>query len=666
MSLAHVKSRTTNRQALRNAAAGLHSRWKCCDKALVRTRTMFCLAPVVGLFMVEILNEKNPFTNLNFTELVMNLIWYAIVLFFLWLLFGRRRRAAVVYTSVLFVIGLINHFVVEYRGRILLPQDVLCWRTAANVSTEYSFAPDVFVAGAAALGALYLLSVKFWMVPQYQREYFQLKRVSAGLAGLSVAYIVAFFFTPWLPAVGIQAEQWRTQSNGFLLNFSLATRYSRVEKPEGYSLDSVGALTQNLLGQEGDDAVTLYDAPYIESQYEADTKNDSQTPQTVLTVTPDEKGTQPVNLICIMDESFGDMAIFDTLEVDGDTLPFYHSLKENTVKGWMYSPVTGAGTANVEYEFLTGNSVSFLPNETMAYELYVKEDMPSLISWAKSLGFQTTTMHPYFSSGWNRPVVYNHFGVDTQLYDTDFSMPEYTRGYISDKSDFEKIQSVTTAAAGEKTFIFNVTMQNHGGYNQGWNNLDRTIRLSGSMTGSSEYTEQYLNLMRETDRQLESLLSYYSQVEEPTMIVLFGDHQGKLSTWFYENKLYGKSLDDRTLEELQQAFVTPFFIWTNYDSQEAQDVMISSNYLGALTAKLSNYPTTGYMDFLMDLYAQLPVVNTQGFIDRDGQLTDDEELLTEQQRELLQQYDDLCYYNLFTKEREETVDNGFFLLNSQN
>ncbi|MCD8334042.1 MAG: LTA synthase family protein [Clostridiales bacterium] len=633
------------------------------EQRLWRSRLIFWLSPFAALFMVEIMNEKNPFTNLNFIELLMNMIWYVIFLFVLWLIFGRRRRAATVYTVVMFVIGMVNHFVLLYRGRILFPQDITSWQTAANVAGEYDLSPDIYVWGALAILVVWMALIRFVMIPQPKREYFTRKSVLLGMVTASAAYVIAFFFTPWLPTVGIEAQQWKTQSNGFVLNFSLALRYSRVQQPDDYSEETLTELVTDLTeDEEASGGMTLYSASYIASQYDEATQDEDTVPDELITVTTDEDGTQPVNIICIMDESFGDLAIFDTLEINEDSIPFYHSLTENTIKGWMYSPVTGAGTANVEYEFLTGNSVSFLPDETTAYQLYVRDNMPSLVSWADALGFSTTTIHPYLSSGWNRVQVYNYFGVDTQLWNTDFLNPKYIRGYISDQSDFEMIESITEAADGESTFIFNVTMQNHGGYRQGWSNLSQEVYLTGSMFGSSDYTEQYLNLMRETDNQLQSLIEYYSEVDEPTMIVLFGDHQGKLSSWFYEYKLYGKDLDERTLEELELMYVAPFFIWTNYDSEEAQDVMLSTNYLGVLAALVSNYPTTGYMDFLSDVYAELPVVQTIGYINSDGLLTDEETDLTEEQQELLSEYETLSYYNLFgcKKQRIDSIDETFF------
>ncbi len=631
------------------------------------TRLIFWLTPVAGLFMVEILNEKNPFTNLDFVELVMNLVWYVLLLFLLWLVFGRRRHSATVYLLLLYAAGFVNHFVLAYRGRILLPQDVTSWRTAANVAVEYDLSPDSFVLGAAALLGVWMVLIRFVMQPQSKREYFSSRTVNIAASALAAGYIFAFFFTPWLPAAGISAQLWRTQSNGFLLNFTLALRYSRVQRPEGYSAQAVEELTGQLARQDEGASMTLYSAPYISSPYEQATEDADGTPRELLTLTSNPDGVQPVNIVCIMDESFADMAIFESMSMNLDSIPFYHSLKKNTIKGWMYSPVTGAGTANVEYEFLTGNSISFLPDETTAYELYVRPEMPSLVSWAKALGYETTTLHPYHSSGWNRVQVYNDFGVDTQLYNTDLYPARFVRGYISDECDFDRLKEITSAADGDRQFIFNVTMQNHGGYRQGWYNLQRRIWLTGALYGCSEYTEQYLNLMRETDDQLHALLSYYQKQKEPTMVVFFGDHQGKLSSWFYEYKLYQKDLDQRTLEELEKMYVTPFLVWTNYDSPSAQDVMLSTNFLHPLTALLSNQPTTAYQDFLCRVSRELPVVEPLGCIDRSGTLTDNLETLTEEQQELLKQYEMLSFYNLFgaKKKRLPQVDRSFFLPRTQ-
>ena len=620
-------------------------------------RVLFLLGPLVALCAVETLNEKCPVSNLDPVEFSMNLAFYAIVWALLWLLFGRKTCAATVGMVSLTIFGTVNHYVLRYMGRILFPNDLAGTQTAVNVMGKYSFAPDGYVVGAWAIVLIYLLLL-FRFRKKQGRQYFHRRWMTWGIGLISGAYLIAFYFSPWLPAAGIKTQQWDTQCNGFLLNFNIALRYSRVEKPAGYSLEEVRDLTDQLLETEGGTQMTLWKDPYMSSTYDVTTQDEEGAQmEPSVTITNDPDGTQPVNILCIMNESLADLSVYDAMTTSEDTLPFYHSLKENTIKGWMYSPVTGGGTATVEYEFLTGNSVSFLPIGTVAYQLYVKEHMPSLISWGNGLGFESTTFHPYESSGWNRTIVYEDFEADHQLYEEDVINPSYVRKYISDSCDYQQLRHITSEAAGEKTFVFNVTMQNHGGYAQGWNNLPRTTTLTGALAGTSSQTEQYISLMRESDRSLEELISYYSQVEEPTLIVLFGDHQGNLSSTFYQ-RLYGKSLSDRTMEEIERQYVTPFLIWANYDIDEATDVMISTNYLGALTAMVSNYPLTGYQRFLAQLYQQVPVINRTGYISKEGVVTASLEDLTPEEQEWIERYSMLSYYNLF--QRDDAIDQAFF------
>ncbi len=641
------------RERLKQIKAVVRSGWR-----IVISHLLFLAGPVVALFIVETLNEKNPVDNLNFQELWMNLVLYAVVWLIFWLVLGRRRRAAASATIFFFLAGLANHYVLKFKGLILFPNDIVGWRTALSVLDTYDLSPDRAVWIALDILLAYLALLWLVAVPQKKRELLRPRWLNLVPIVAAVAYCYMFFFSNWLIDAQIKTQQWKTQSNGWVLNFSLALRYSRVDKPKDYSISGVSALTEELSGEEGS-GMALMDDPYLSTPFDPATEDkEGDIPTSVGRVSNDPSGVQPVNIICIMDESFGDLSVFEKLSTNEDAVPFYHGLTENTIKGWMYSPVTGGGTASVEYEFLTGNCITFLPPGTVAYQLYVKEHMPSLISWANALGFHTTTFHPYDATGWNRVKVYQDFGADTQLYKEDVEEPAYVRNYISDQCDFETIEAITSAEEGDQQFIFNVTMQNHGGYKQVWTNLPREVELTGAYKGVSEYAEQYLNLMRETDRALESLVDYYKSVDEPTLIVFFGDHQGKLSDWFYE-RLYGKELEERDMEELERQYAVPFFLWANYDISEAQDIMISTNYLGALTAQVSNYPTTGYMDFLAGLYESLPVLNKIGYAAQDGTLTDDPAELSDEVKEALERYRTLSYYNLF--DRREDIDNRFFL-----
>ncbi len=565
------------------------------------SRLVFLLGPWACLWMVEILNENDVFEDLAAWQILMNLVWYYSLFVVLRLLLGRNRRAAALATVLAFLFGLVNHYVLRFRGRILFPADITGWRTAANVADGFDYSLDEHMMQAAVLLVAYLFLV-FVCVPQKKRAKIPLP---AGIIlwGVILGYGYAFFCTGMLPALGIFTQQWVTQRNGFLLNFTIALRYSSVEKPEDYSEETVLEFMEEYPGLEGDPS------------------------------------RQPTNIIVIMNESFADFSIFDTFESSQDPTPFLHSLKENTIKGWMYSSVTGGGTATIEFEYLTGFTSLFQPPHTVAYQLYVEEGMPSLASLAGSEGYDTTAFHPYKSSGWNRVLAYQYLNFDRQMYEEDVTDPYLIRHYISDKSDYEMIYRSTEAE--DQSFFFNVTMQNHSGYAQGWNNLDMTIDLPENLKDADRSAQQYFCLMEESDRALEELITYYSQCDEPTMIVFFGDHQPPLTNAFYE-QLYGKKLSERTTQEVMEQYAVPFFIWANYDIEEREDVVISPNYLGVLTAQTAGLPMTGFMQFLAEMYQDLPAITPVGFVTAEGEFLEEEELSPEDQ-EWLRQYEILNY-----------------------
>ena len=574
-------------------------------------RAAFLLGPWLSYIMVEVLNNNNPFTAHSTEQDLLNLIWYYLIFWLFRMILGRKVLAGGVSAVVCFLFGLANHYVLSFRGRIIFPCDLLTLDTAAVVAKSYDYTPDkqIWIALAVLGGYLLLLLLAHIVYHPKGRQRLGRKLLWGSIAGM-VIYLFAFFFTPLLPTIGIYTQQWRTQQNGFLLNFTTAIRYSFVSEPDGYDADKVAQTARSYRSQSVTDA-----------------------------------GELPENLIFIMNESFSDLtAAFPNLELSEDPLAFYHSLTENTVKGTMISPVTGGGTANVEFEYLTGDSLAFLPSSTVAYQLYLYDGYPSLVSQAKDLGYHTIAFHPYLSSGWNRTSVYPWLGFDEVHFQEDVQDPQYIRNYVSDLSDYEQLFRWTEESDGP-TMIFNVTMQNHSGYSQGWNNLSGDVTVTGGAKPSS-ITTQYFSLMKESDQAIQALVEHYSQVEEKTLIVFFGDHQPPLGNTFFET-LYGKKLDERDPEEVQQAYETPFFIWANYDIPEQDDLRISSNYLGVLAAEVAGLPLTGYQQLLSRLMDVLPVASTAGYVTAEGQITQEVEELPGYVQSLYREYELAAYNHLF-------------------
>ena len=225
------------------------------------------------------------------------------------------------------------------------------------------------------------------------------------------------------------------------------------------------------------------------------------------------------------------------------------------------------------------------------------------------------------------------------------------RRFISDSYDFEKVEQLYEQRDTSKPFfLFNVTMQNHGGYDRSYVNFNQEVRIT-NMMGYYPKAERYLSLLKKSDEALEQLITYFSNVDEPTVIVMFGDHQASVENAFYE-ELYGKSLDDLTAEEQQTRYQTPFLIWANYDIDEATLNNISANYLSTLLLQVAGLELTPYNEYLAALYQEIPVIDTVGYRGDDGTVHSKDDA-TSPYADLIHGYDCITYNNLLdTKNRD--------------
>ncbi len=384
------------------------------------------------------------------------------------------------------------------------------------------------------------------------------------------------------------------------------------------------------------------------------------------------KGQNP-NIIVIMNETLSDLHVLGDFSTNKDYFPFIRNLTANTLKGNLYMPVNGAGTSNSEFEMLTGDTMGLLPAGSNAYQLYVDSVTPSFSHALKDQGYCAYAYHTYYKAGWRRLQVYPLLGFERytaieDLFGDDLvntyrdggiTFYEYEsrlremfpdtdhvllRRFASDRFDYEQLINMYENRNREKPFyIFNVTMQNHGGYGQSYINFNEQI-FSTSVMDYYPQANRFLSLMYESDCAFKELVEYFSSVSEPTMIVMFGDHQPSIETSFI-SEVMGKSVNSLTLEETQRRYVTPFIIWTNYKSESGYIEKMSANYLSTLVLQRAGLKTTAYNDYLSALYSELPVIDTTGYISSDG---------------IYYSYDDESRYSGYLKDYEKIVYNHLF------
>lgn len=521
---------------------------------------------------------------------------------------GNIRVSTCIGMGLTLLYALIDHYVTVFRGTPVLLSDLFAIGTAKNVAANYSVPVEKSVLITLGIAVAFCLAV--WrMRRRATPRRWQFAGCSLLLCG-------------WLYGLGLAGNSFSFWQGNLEYSewyyFCRTSGSAIVEQPEGYSPEQAARIEQTYAGADG-------------------------------TVQP--------NIIMIMNESFADLQAVGAFETNADYMPYLRGLsgQENTVTGNLLVSTFGGGTATTEFEVLTGNSMAFLPYGSSPYQMYVKNAMPGLVSGLAQQGYQTVSLHPYRATSWNRQQVYERFGFAQQLYENDFDGgdAQYLRSYISDQADYEKIFEVfEQKTPGKPLFLFNVTMQNHGGYiPDETDNFEQTIHLTGEYEGKYPEVDEYLSLVERSDRALEELISYFSAVDEPTAVVFFGDHQPNVTSGFYD-ALYGKGDADRTLEERQRKMVTPFFIWANYDIAEQTGVQISANYLAAYALETLGCATSGYDALRLAVQEQIPCLNNAGYCLPDGTWQAAAEAGTE---DALRDYRFMQYVKLFdTGERENT------------
>ena len=538
-------------------------------------------------------------------RLVLNFLCAAIVCGVFLVLTGRIRSAAALGTGALLLLSTASAFLFHFRGNLLKPMDFLAIRTALNVAGQYSFSlpRPIAMSWFIWLLAIFIL----YRLPEGQLPLKPLW-IRLGAAGLTLLSVGACLYG----ARNIRPNNWSNEGatrNGYLLNFAVNFRDSFPEKPEGYSSQALEAL----------------DSAYFSKQ-------------------PEVPERQP-NILVIMNESFSDFSILGgPLQTNQPVTPFWDSLHDDTIRGYALASVFGDGTANSEFEFLTGLSMSNLPEGACPYQQYIHSPLPSLPSYLKSLGYQTQATHPYFSSGWNRTQVYPLLGFDAMTFDESYPYKDLVRDFVSDREFYRYLLEALENAGEEPLFLFGISMQNHGDYNYPESDTYRqTISLTDA-PGAYPMAEQYLSLLHESDRALEELLSQLEQFPEDTVVLFFGDHFPQVEGDFFHHLHGGPFV---TPEEQALQFTVPFFLWANFDIPEQKVALTSLNYLGRYLLDAAGLPLSGQYQFLRDLESAIPALNTSGYASRSQNAFLSPEDAPEAEAHWLRQYAILQHSILF-------------------
>lgn len=554
--------------------------------------SVYPVCTVLHFFNMEIavFNETYSFRGQHLSLLLFNFLLIGILELIFIVITNRVRLGTDIWAFICIMFNIVNHFVYEFRGTPAMASDIATVGTALEVADGYKIQFNFYTT--VALVMLF----DFIMLGRVIKCEPVFKKVSHRLCGIAVMAIVSvtgfsqLVMTDMVSNRGLYLSLFNPmrsyQQYGSIACFTRSIKLSVPEKPNGYSLKKVEEIT---------------------SKYTSDT------------VDPNKK--RP-NVIAVINEAFSDPQVLGDIETNEDYMPFIHDLMKNgnCVSGTTYASIVGGQTANTEYEFLTGNSMAFLPKGTVAFQLYLRHAMPSLVTELKSEGYTgNSATHLQKARNYNRDKAYPLLGFD-KFYDyTNMGVPFVKmRNNATDQCTYDNIthdyeqQRKSTDAP---YFGYTMTIQNHSSYDVPFDNFDdKRIVVENADATDLGY---YLSLIKYSDEMFENLINYYKNTDEPTVIFLTGDHQPRIHDESMDSITNGewRNWND---EEMMRRYEVPFLIWANYDIDKKIVEKTSMNYLQTILMETIDGELTGFQKFQQDLQKEIPVLTSNGYWGADG------------------------------------------------
>ena len=572
---------------------------------------LMLLTPITAFYLMQFAYCGNLPWDYSPSVLLANYLCIGVVHFTLCALTNYIVLCSVITHVLCFVWGIANYYVSLFRGTPILPWDFTALGTAAAVADSYRFSLNLQM----VVCLLLLAGMIFLLRKQLLRGRFRSSKNRLRLRAGYLCAIAACAYPVLHPAAletfGIQTDVWDQSGSysqdGALAVFLRNTQFMSVEEPQDPSAENIERIAAGVTEKE----------PAVSTD------------------------TRP-NIVAIMNESWADFEDFGNLSLSESVTDYIDSL-DNLIFGHTYTSVFGAGTSASEFEFLTGNSMAFLPSGSIPYQQYILEPSASLASLLKENGYRTLAFHPGERTSWQRNQAYPLLGFDEFKCVEDMDVPvTEEHGYVSDQSSFRQIiYEFEHKDPEERLFLFNVTIQNHGSYTV--EDYPAEVQLTDE-PGKYPMAEQYLTLANKTDEAFRLLVDYFSQQEEPTIILMFGDHQPSVEQEFLD-KAYGVTQDQMTMEQYMDKYKTPFLIWANYDLPDDEIPTTSLNFLGQYLLSYAGIENSLYENYLQNFQEVLPAMTFVGYIDQNGKAYS--HLEQNEYTALIEDYRTLAYDNLF-------------------
>lgn len=312
---------------------------------------------------------------------------------------------------------------------------------------------------------------------------------------------------------------------GFVYSFVASTVDTGMSKPSGYSEDSVDQVLNQI--DVGETTLDTEDMP---------------------------------NIIFVQLESFIDPTEVNFLNVSEDPIPNFRSLMDTYTSGHLTVPIVGAGTANTEFELLTGMALRYFGLGEYPYKTVLKDTTcESAAGVLSDLGYSTHAIHNNGGNFYGRANVFANMGFDSFTSKEMMNATEYNilNSWLKDDILVEETLKVLDSTENQSDFVFTIAVQSHGNYPTYEVYEDPVIKVTGAQTEEKNYQWEYFcNQMYEVDQVVGKMIEELSKREEKTLVVFYGDHLPTM----------GLEASDMATGDL---YKTTYATWNNFGLEKA-------------------------------------------------------------------------------------------------
>ncbi|MDU2491385.1 MAG: LTA synthase family protein [Clostridium celatum] len=529
-----------------------------------RSFLKFLLAPLIINFIIELCSRRSlsdTFSYIFGSPLVFLYNCLIILSTLSIVLLFKRRLFFFTFISTIWIgFGITNGIILSNRVTPFTATDLTLADLGLGIVSKY-LSPTVtnLIAGfliAVVLGIVFL----FFKGPKYKGKLNYKKNI------LIVTSVWAFLFLSTKVALGFNVIAsyfgniaFAYEDYGFPYCFSNTLLNTGIDKPEGYSAEKIASISDLIASNS--------------------TNNKLGSNNILLASTEGglnhETNTDKPNIVMVQLESFFDPTLVKYLQFSEDPVPNFRSLMENYSSGYLTVPSVGAGTANTEFEVISGMSLQFFGPGEYPYKTILQESTAESVSYdLKELGYSTHAIHNNKGTFYGRNFVFSQLGFDTFTSLEYMNVEEYTpKDWAKDFYLTDEILKSLNSTEGSD-FVYTISVQAHGDYPKEKILENPKIQVSGlpdeETTNAFTY---YINQLYEVDQFVGQLVEALSNRDEETVLVLFGDHLPTLG--FSDEDLVNNSI-----------FQTEYVVWSNFDmpknDQDLTAYQLTSSVLNSL------------------------------------------------------------------------------------